>query len=94
MLKLDKNIRTIPEESQELGAMIRAVRKSKGDEGVFCVTRSETTQGLMEIVPLLYARLEAKTHDINVLGLAKNKTNAMELVRLLVDEMAKNGEFV
>ena len=48
----------------------------------------------MEIVPLLYARLEAKTHDINVLGLAKNKTNAMELVRLLVDEMAKNGEFV
>ncbi|MBP5462884.1 MAG: hypothetical protein J6Y20_12290 [Lachnospiraceae bacterium] len=92
MLRLNRTIRTIPEESGELGAMVRAVRKSRGGDGVFCVMRSEATQGLMEIAPLLYARFEAKQHDIEVFGLARSKANAMELVRLLVDEMAKNGE--
>ncbi|MBP5491094.1 MAG: hypothetical protein J6Y10_10945 [Lachnospiraceae bacterium] len=93
MLKLEKSIRTIPEESGNLGAMIRSVRKSKGGDGVFCVVRSDATQGMMEIVPLLYARLEAKSRDIAVLGLAGSKKNALELVRQMVDEMAKRGEF-
>lgn len=93
MLKLEKTIHTIPEETQELGAMVRAVRRNKGDEGIFCVMRSEATQGLMEIAPLAYARIEAKQHDISVFGLAKGKAHAIELVRLIVDEMAKNGDF-
>ncbi len=93
MLKLAKKIQSIPDESQELGAMIRAVRKSRGGDGVYCVMRSEATQGLMEITPLIYARMEAKQHDIEVIGLARSKAHAMELVRLMVDEMARNGEF-
>ena len=92
MLRLNSTIRTSPEESGELGAMVRAVRKSRGGDGVYCVMRSEVTQGLMEIAPLLYARFEAKQHDIEVFGLARSKAHAMELVRLIVDEMAKNGE--
>lgn len=92
MLRLNSTIRTIPEESGELGAMVRAVRKSRGGDGVYCVMRSKVTQGLMEIAPLLYARFEAKQHDIDVFGLARSKAHAMELVRLIVDEMAKNGE--
>ena len=92
MLRLSKQVRTIPEETGDLGVMIRAVRKSKGGEGLYCVMRSEATNGLMEIAPLIYARLEAKQHDIDVFGLAKTKSNAMELVRILVDEMAKSGK--
>ena len=93
MLKLAEKIQTIPDEAQELGAMIRAVRKSRGGDGVYCVMRSETTQGLMEITPLIYARMEAKQHDIEIIGLARSKTNALELVRQMVDEMAKTGKF-
>ena len=52
MLTLQGNVRTIAEDADELGVMIRAVRRKKGGEGVYCVTRSELTQGLMEIIPL------------------------------------------
>ena len=89
MLKLERTIRTIPEESKELGAMVRAVRKSRGGDGVFCVMKSEATQGLMEIAPLLYARAEAQLRDIKVFGLARSKASALELVRQIVDDMAK-----
>ena len=47
MLTLQDNVRTIAEDADELGVMIRAVRRKKGGEGVYCVTRSELTQGLM-----------------------------------------------
>ena len=92
MLKLERTIRTIPEESKELGAMVRAVRKSRGGDGVFCVMKSEATQGLMEIAPLLYARAEAQLRDIKVFGLARSKASALELVRQIVDDMAKEGK--
>ena len=91
MLTLQGNVRTIAEDADELGVMIRAVRRKKGGEGVYCVTRSKLTQGLMEIIPLAYARMEAKDHDVTVLGLAKGREHALELVRQMVDEMAKNG---
>lgn len=93
MLKLSSKVRTIAEESGELGSMIRAVRRNKDSEGVYCVMHSDATEGLMEIAPLAYARLEARDRDITVFGLAKGKTNALELVRQIVDSMAKQGRF-
>jgi len=93
MIKLSKNIRTIAEDADELGSMIRAVRRNKGGEGVFCVLRSDATEGLMEIVPLSFAVSEAARRELCVFGLAKGKTHAMELVRILVDEMAQRGSY-
>lgn len=93
MLKLSKKVRTIPEEADELGKMIRAVRSKRAGEQVFCVMRSEETPGMMEIVRLAFAKIEAEKHDVTVFGLAGSRENALELVREIVDEMAKQGRF-
>ena len=93
MLKLSSRVKTIEEDADDLGTMIRAIRKNRGGEGVYLVTHSDATQGLMEITPLAYARIEAAKRDIDVLGVAKSRENALELVRCMVEEMAKSGNF-
>ncbi|MBR5713078.1 MAG: hypothetical protein IKX54_05735 [Lachnospiraceae bacterium] len=93
MLKLSKKLRTTETDAPELGTMVRAVRRKRGGEGVFCVMHSEATNGMMEIAPLSYAKFEAGKRDITVFGLAKSKKEALELVRQIVDDLAKKGQW-
>ena len=94
MLKISKQVRTVEEQKEELGAMIRAVRNPKrAERSLYCIVHSETTDGIMEIEPLaaLYAEMKAKSTDVLVIGIAKGKASALELVRQIVEDMAKTG---
>ena len=50
MLKLSSRVKTIEEDADDLGTMIRAIRKNRGGEGVYLVTHSDATTSMSSVL--------------------------------------------
>ncbi len=61
---------------------------------LFCVTLPTTSDGLLEVLPVYALRLEAKEHDITVLGVCEGRKNALSLVEKMIgDVYRETGAF-
>ena len=46
-----------------------------------------TDGGILEVIPLYALRLEARDHDVTVLGVSEGKNPALELVESMIGEV-------
>ena len=61
---------------------------------LFCVTLPTISDGLLEVLPVYALRLEAKEHDITVLGVCEGRMNALSLVEKMIgDVYRETGAF-
>lgn len=91
MLKIGRQVRTVDDQAADLGSMIRAIRRKKLGEGLYCVVYNGQAGEMMEVQPLAMLLADSKRCDYTVLGVAKGKPAALEVVRLLVEKMAQDG---
>ncbi|MBO7649914.1 MAG: hypothetical protein J6S79_04135 [Lachnospiraceae bacterium] len=54
---------------------------------VYCVILPTTDGGILEVIPLYALRLEARDHDVTVLGVSEGKNPALELVESMIGEV-------
>lgn len=86
----------IPEEQEEKRKKMTAqLSKRRGiSRTLFCVTLPTSGDGILEIIPVYALRLEAKEHDITVLGVCEGRKNALALVeKMLGDVYRETGAF-
>ena len=73
------------EKRKKLTAQLKKRRPSL--RTVYCIILPTTDGGLLEVIPLYALPLEARDHDITVLGVSEGKNPALELVESMIGEV-------
>ncbi|MBO7632396.1 MAG: hypothetical protein J6S78_08725 [Lachnospiraceae bacterium] len=54
---------------------------------IYCVILPTTEGGILELIPLYALRLEARDHEVTVLGICEGKNAALKLVEEMIGEV-------
>ncbi|MBO4485238.1 MAG: hypothetical protein J5738_07620 [Lachnospiraceae bacterium] len=95
MITISKNLIIPADQEENRKKLTAAINKKKtSDRTIFCVILPTTDGGILEVIPAFALRLEAKDHDITVVGACEGRKNAMALVEQMIGELyEKTGGF-
>ncbi|MBO4324303.1 MAG: hypothetical protein J5845_02725 [Lachnospiraceae bacterium] len=88
MITISKNL-IIPAEQEEKRKKMTAqlTKRHPSERTLYCVILPTTGSGILEVIPLFALRLEAKDHDITILGVSEGRENALKLVESMIGEV-------
>ena len=95
MIVINKNLIIPADQEENRKKLTAAINKRKtSDRTLFCVILPTTDGGILEVIPAFALRLEAKDHDITVVGVCEGRKNALALVEQMIGEVyEKTGGF-
>lgn len=85
-------VRGIPD--KKVIPTMRKMRRKKSLSGLYCITLPVFQDGILEIYEyreLLQDVYEQLEHPVIVIGIANSKETAVEMVRLIIDEVYQNS---
>lgn len=95
MITISKNL-IVPAAQEENRKKMTAQlsKRHPSDRKLYCVILPTTEGGILEVIPLFALRLEAKEHDITILGVSEGREEALKLVESMIGEVYREtGEF-
>lgn len=88
MIKISDNL-ILPADQEEKRKKLTAQlsKRHVSLRNLFCIILPTTGSGILEVIPLFALRLEAKEHEVVVLGLCEGREEALKLVESMIGEV-------
>ncbi|MBO4696303.1 MAG: hypothetical protein J5643_03345 [Lachnospiraceae bacterium] len=87
MITISKNLIIPGSQEENRKKMTAQLSKRHPERTLYCVILPTTEGGILEVIPIFALRLEAKDHDITILGVSEGREEALKLVESMIGEV-------